>query len=175
MLEGVPGDENIPHDRRSSHPGGRRSGRGRGSADWRARAVPKNEKGQTLYPRYEFFREIVDVYRSSGRTAPVFNDKHLSWNWDWAKEMVETAREMGFALMAGSCLPVTTRMPAVEMPQGAEVEEIVCVGVGGPDSYDFHCLEGIQSMVERRKGGETGVVALQAIRGVAFWAALRSR
>ena len=135
---------------------------------------PKNEKGQTLYPRYEFFREIVDVYRSSGRTAPVFNDKHLSWNWDWAKEMVETAREMGFALMAGSCLPVTTRMPAVEMPQGAEVEEIVCVGVGGPDSYDFHCLEAIQSMVERRKGGETGVVALQAIRGVAFWAALRS-
>ena len=48
---------------------------------------PKNEMGQTLYPRYEFFRRIVDVFEHSGRTAPVFNDKHLSWSWDQAKEM----------------------------------------------------------------------------------------
>jgi len=135
---------------------------------------PKNEKGQTLYPRYEFFKEIVDVFKQSGRSVPVFNDKHLSWNWDWAKEMVETSREMGFALMAGSSLPVTARMPPVEIPDGAEVEEAMCVGVGGPDGYDIHCLEAVQGMVERRKGGETGVVAIQAIRGEAFWEAMRA-
>src|SRR5579859_7483705 len=50
---------------------------------------PTNEKGQTLYPRYEFFQQVVDVYRKTGKTAPLFNDKHLSWNWDHAKEMVD--------------------------------------------------------------------------------------
>ena len=48
---------------------------------------PRNDKGQRLYPRYEFFQEIVSVFRDSGRSVPVFNDKHLSWNWEWAKEI----------------------------------------------------------------------------------------
>ena len=64
-----------------------------------------NEKGQRLYPRYELFKQIVAVYRMAGRTAPIFNDKHLAWNWAWAKEMVDIAQAMGFALMAGSSLP----------------------------------------------------------------------
>jgi hypothetical protein len=42
------------------------------------------------------------------------------------------------------------------------------------DSYDFHALEVLQCMAERRKGGETGVVALQALRGDAVWKALES-
>jgi hypothetical protein len=51
---------------------------------------PKNERGQTKYPRYEFFTSIVDVFRQSGRTVPLFSDKHLSWNWEWARKMYDT-------------------------------------------------------------------------------------
>jgi hypothetical protein len=133
---------------------------------------PRNARGQQLYPRYEFFKQIVEVFRRSGRSVPVFNDKHLSWNWEWAKEMVETSRAMGFPLMAGSSLPVTWRIPAVDVPHDAPVSEVVCVGYGGLDSYDFHGLETLQCMVERRKGGETGVVAVRALRGEAVWKAL---
>ena len=132
---------------------------------------PRNEKGQTRYPRYEFFQQIVAVFRSSGRAAPVFSDKHLSWNWDWAKEMYDTARSLGFAFMAGSSLPVTWRIPSVEMPLGTRIREAVCVGYGGVDSYDFHGLETIQCMVERRQGGESGVAWLEAFRGERFWKA----
>src|SRR5450759_5777489 len=32
---------------------------------------PRNEKGQTRYPRYEFFEEIVKVFRATGRSVPV--------------------------------------------------------------------------------------------------------
>src|SRR5262249_42788483 len=39
---------------------------------------PTNEIGQKKYPRYEFFKQVADVFRKDGRTAPVFNDKHLS-------------------------------------------------------------------------------------------------
>jgi hypothetical protein len=130
---------------------------------------PRNEKGQTLYPRYEFFQQIVEVFRASGRSVPVFNDKHLSWSWDHAKEMYDTARSMKFAFMAGSSLPVTWRIPSVEMPAGARVREALCICWGGVDSYDFHGLETIQCMVERRPGAETGVKWLQAYRGDNFW------
>jgi hypothetical protein len=132
---------------------------------------PSNEKGQHLYPRYEFFKQIVSVFRTTGQTAPVFNDKHLSWRWDWARQMYDLSREMRFAFMAGSSLPVTWRTPSLEMPLGARVREAVCVGYGGVDSYDFHALETLQCMVERREGGEPGVRWLQAYRGDAFWQA----
>ncbi len=133
---------------------------------------PTNKFGQKQYPRYEFFKQVTDVFKKDGRAVPVFNDKHLSWNFQWAKEMAETARELRFPFLAGSSLPVTWRMPSVDLPYGAEVEEVLCVAIGGVDSYDFHALEAIQCMVERRKGGETGVVALQALRGDAVWKAL---
>jgi len=131
----------------------------------------RNEKGQVQYPRYEFFKEIVKVFEASGRSVPVFNDKQLSWNWEWAKEMYDISRKMGFAFMSGSSLPVTWRTPSVEMPDGVKVTEAMCVCYGGVDSYDFHGLETIQCMVERRRGGESGVKWLEAYRGDRFWEA----
>ena len=133
----------------------------------------RNEMHQTKYPRYEFFKEIVKVFESSGRTVPVFNDKHLSWKWDWAKEMYDTSRQMKFPLMAGSSLPLTWRTPSLELPLNAKVREAVCVGYGGVDSYDFHALETLQCMVERRKGGESGVKWMQAYQGENFWKAMK--
>jgi hypothetical protein len=137
-------------------------------------SYPVNEKGQTLYPRYEFFEQTVNVFKENGRGVPVFNDKHLSWSWDWSKRMVDTAREMNFPLAAGSSVPISWRLPSVEMPLGAEVEEIVSVGNGNVDSYDFHLLETMQALVERRKGGECGVRNMHAIKGEAVWKALEA-
>jgi hypothetical protein len=134
----------------------------------------RNEKGQTLYPRYEYFKQVVDVYRASGKTAPLFNDKHLSWSWDHAQEMVNASKTMGFGLMAGSSLPVTRRQPAIDLPLGAQIEEAVGIYIGGIDGNDIHVIEALQSIVERRRGGETGVRAVQALRGESFWKALES-
>jgi hypothetical protein len=135
---------------------------------------PLNKYGQKQYPRYEFFRQVADVFQKDGRTAPVFNDKHLSWKWEWAVEMVETSRKLGFPFLAGSSLPVTWRMPSVDLPLGTAVEEMLCVAMGAVDSYDFHALETIQCMAERRRGGETGVTAVQALRGEPVWKALQA-
>ena len=135
---------------------------------------PVNKKGQKLYPRYKYFQQVVDVYQRSGRTAPLFNDKHLSWNWTWAKKMVDTSRTMGFGFMAGSSLPVSRRLPSIELPRQAEVEEAVAIAGGGIDGGDIHIIEAMQSILERRRGGETGVRAVQALRGDRFWKALES-
>lgn len=135
---------------------------------------PDNEIGQKKYPRYEFFKQVTDVFRQDGRTTPVFNDKHLSWKWEWAREMVDISRELKFPFLAGSSLPMTWRMPAIDMPRDAGIDEAMCVAIGRVDSYDFHALEVIQCMVERRQGGEQGVVALQALRGDAVWKAMEA-
>jgi hypothetical protein len=135
---------------------------------------PKSEYGQTKYPRYEFFKQVTDIFRKDGRAVPVFNDKHLSWKWEWAREMVDLSRELKFPFLAGSSLPVTWRMPSIDLPFGAAVEEMLCVAIGGVDSYDFHALETIQCMAERRRGGETGVSAVRAMRGGAVWKAMES-
>lgn len=133
-----------------------------------------NEFGQKKYPRYEFFKGVVAVFKADGEVRPMFNDKHLSWKWDWAKEMAETSRQMKFPYLAGSSLPVTYRMPALDMPYGAEVEEVMSVAMGGVDSYDFHALETIQCMAERRKGGESGVAWVESLRGDAVWSAMET-
>ena len=132
---------------------------------------PSNEKGQKLYPRYEFFKACVDVFEADGRSVPIYNDKHLSYSWDKAQEMVDDSKRLGFPMLAGSSLPVTWRLPDLELESGCEIEEALMIGVGGSDAMDYHCLEAMQCMVERRKGGETGVKSVQMIEGDAVWRA----
>jgi hypothetical protein len=132
---------------------------------------PRNDKGQTLYPRYEFFEQCVKVFRDSGRAVPVYNDKHLSYSFTKAQSMVATSKALGFPMLAGSSVPVSWRLPDIDMPLDAHVEDAVMVGVGGSDAMDFHALEGLQCMMERRKGGETGVKAVQLLDGAAVWEA----
>jgi hypothetical protein len=135
---------------------------------------PMNAKGQREYPRKRFFDEIVAVFDKSGRGVPVFNDKHLSYRWDWAKEMVDTARRMKFPLMAGSSVPLATRRPPVEFAPGAEFASAVSIHGGPVEAYDFHGLEVLQSVVEARKGGETGISSVQFLQGEALWDAAES-
>jgi hypothetical protein len=129
---------------------------------------PDNELGQKMYPRKEFFDQIVAVMKRSERFVPVFNDKHLSYRWDWGKEMYDTARKLGIPLMAGSSVPLGERRPMIELPAGAAVEEAVAIHGGGMEVYGYHGLELLQSFVEARGGGETGISRIQLLAGEAY-------
>jgi hypothetical protein len=132
---------------------------------------PRNDKGQVLYPRHEFVKQCVEVFEKDGVAVPVYNDKHLSYSFDKARWMVDASKRLKFPMLAGSSLPVTWRLPDIELPLNCEIESAVMVGYGGADVMDFHGLEALQCMVERRKGGETGVTAVQMIEGDAVWRA----
>jgi len=121
-----------------------------------------------MYPRKEFFDAIVAVMRRSDRFVPVFNDKHLSYRWDWAKGMYDDAKRLGIPLMAGSSVPLAQRLPPVEVRPDTRIEEAVSIHGGGIESYDFHALEVMQSMIECRHGGETGVSRVELLSGEAF-------
>ncbi len=132
---------------------------------------PRNEKGQILYPRYEFFQQCVDVFEKDGRVVPVYNDKHLSYSFEKAQKMVAASKRMKFPMLAGSSLPVTWRLPDMELPIGCEIQDALMVGEGESDPMDYHALEAMQCMIERRKGGETGVKSVQMLQGDAVWKA----
>jgi hypothetical protein len=132
---------------------------------------PTNDRGQILLPTYDFFQQCVQVFEDEKRAVPYFNHKQLSFSFEHAQTMVKTANRLRFPLLAGSSFPVTWRLPDVDIPLGAQVEEAVMVGVGTPGGMDFDALEALQCMLERRKGGETGVKAVQLLEGDDVWAA----
>ena len=132
---------------------------------------PRNDKGQILYPRYEFFEQCAKVFEQDGRAVPVYNDKHLSYSFEKAKAMVDTSRRLHFPMLGGSSLPVTWRLPELELPLGCHIEEALMIGEGDSDPMDFHALEAMQCMVERRGRGETGVKRVQFIEGDEVWKA----
>ncbi|MCE7989129.1 MAG: hypothetical protein DYG89_48870 [Caldilinea sp. CFX5] len=132
-----------------------------------------NEKEQHLYPRKYFMEQICGVFATSGRAVPVFNDKHLSYNWHDAKWMYDRAAKLGAPFMAGSSLPVGWRSPWLEHDRETPLQEALVVSYAGLDIYGFHALETLECMIERRVGGESGVAAVTCLEGDAVWQAAR--
>ena len=132
---------------------------------------PYNEVGQHMYPRRYMFEQICGVFASSGRSVPVFCDKHLSYNWQDAKWMYDRAKALDVPFMAGSSLPLCWRNPFIEYDLDTPLTAAIGIGYGGLESYGYHALETLQCMIERRAGGESGVIAVQCLEGDAVWQA----
>ncbi|MFH1569658.1 MAG: hypothetical protein ABIL09_16800, partial [Gemmatimonadota bacterium] len=132
------------------------------------------EKEQHLYPRRFLMEQVLGVMAASGRSVPVYNDKHLSYNWSDAKWIYDRATALGAPFMAGSSLPVCWRNPPLEHELDTPIAAAVAVGFSGLDIYGFHTLEVLQCMVERRAGGETGVAAVTCLEGEAVWQLARA-
>ena len=77
--------------------------------------------------------------------------------------MYDVSRELRIPLMAGSSVPLAARRPALEIPPGSEITEAVSIHGGGLESYDFHALEVLQSIVEARRGGEVGISRVEVV------------
>jgi hypothetical protein len=130
---------------------------------------PTNLKGQWLLPRWWIYQQVMSVFEQSKRSVPVFNDKHLSYNWDEAKWMFDKSRELNFPLTGGSSIPVYFRKPEVELDNDTPIKTSVVLGGAADEGALFHCVDVLQAFVERRKGGETGVRSVQCIRGPETW------
>lgn len=128
-----------------------------------------NLMGQKYYPRWWLYEQIIDVFEKSKRSVPVFNDKHFSTNWNEAKWMFDKSRELEFPLYGGSSIPFYYREPEIELPIDTPIKASVVAGGSRDEGGLFHPVDVLQSFVERRKGGETGVESVQCIRGEAVW------
>jgi hypothetical protein len=131
---------------------------------------PTDLKGHWLLPRWWIYQQVMQVFEESKRSVPVFNDKHLSYNWDDAKWMFDKSRELNFPLTGGSSIPTYFRKPDIELAIDTPIKNSIVVGNAADEGAIFHCIDVLQAFVDRRNGGETGVKAVQSIRGPETWA-----
>lgn len=132
---------------------------------------PRSRLGVKMYPRLNFLEQIFRVFDASNKVVPVYTDKALAYSWLDAKWIYDRSKELNVPLMAGSVLPYSWRDPVLQHPAGTKITEAVAVGYGALDSYGFHVAEILECMLERRKGGETGVASVQGLKGPAVWQA----
>ena len=130
---------------------------------------PTDLKGHWLLPRWWMYQQVIRVFERSKRSVPVFNDKHLSYNWDDAKWMFDKSRELNFPLTGGSSIPTYFRTPEIDLAVDTPIKNSIVVGGAADEGAIFHCVDVLQGFVERRKGGETGVKSVQSIRGADTW------
>ncbi len=130
---------------------------------------PTDLKGHWLLPRWWIYQQVVRVFEQSKRSVPVFNDKHLSYNWDDAKWMFDKSRELKFALSGGSSIPTYFRKPEIELAVDTPIRNSIVVGASPDEGAISHCVDVLQAFVDRRKGGETGVKSVQSVRGPETW------
>ena len=117
----------------------------------------------------DLLEPMLEVFEKDRRAVPVYWDEPLGLAQ--ARKMVEASRQLGFPVLAGSTLPMTWRLPPLELPAGSRVEQALLAGIGFGRSDRYRALETLQAMVERRRGGETGVRSVQAVAGEAVWRA----
>ena len=117
----------------------------------------------------DWLEPMARVFEEDRRAVPVYWDEPLGLAQ--ARKMVEASRQLGFPVLAGSSLPMTWRLPPLDLPAGCRVEQALMVGIGFGRSDRYRALETLQAMLERRRGGETGVRSVQALAGQAVWRA----
>ena len=130
---------------------------------------PTDLKGHWLLPRWWVYQQVVHVFEASGRSVPIFNDKHLSYNWDDAKWMFDKSRELKFPLTGGSSIPTYFRTPEIDIAAGTPIRNSIVVGAAPDEGAISHCVDVLQVFHDRRRGGETGVRSVQSIRGPEVW------
>ena len=135
---------------------------------------PRSPIGATMYPKRRVFEEVIEVFRRSGRSVPVFMDKQLTDSRADIAWIDRKARELGVPMMAGSVLPVARRDPPVDVGPNEPLTEVLALSYHTLDAYGFHALEIMQCLAERRRGAETGVRAEQSTTGLSVWKALQA-
>ncbi|MBV6430795.1 MAG: hypothetical protein IANPNBLG_00914 [Bryobacteraceae bacterium] len=130
---------------------------------------PRTPRGNFMYPRYRHFQQITRVMEEDGRVVPLFNDKYLAYEWADAQAMANRVRELKIPFMAGSTLPLTWRRPPLEFPRGIVLDEALAVSFSDLEEHAYHGIELLQAMVERRRGGETGVARIRCVEGDEVW------
>jgi len=132
-------------------------------------SYPRTPRGNFMYPRYRHFQQITRVMEEDGRVVPLFNDKYLAYEWADAQAMAGRIRALKIPFMAGSTLPLTWRRPPLEFPHGIVLDEALAVSFSDLEEHAYHGIELLQAMVERRRGGETGVAKIRCVEGDQVW------
>ena len=117
---------------------------------------PRTVQGNFMYPRWRYFRDATEVMRQDGRVIPIYQDKYFAYDWQDARRTYDIVREMNIPFQCGSTVPLSWQRPPLDIPQGARFTELLTTSYSDVEEHAYHGIELLQSMAERRAGGETG-------------------
>jgi len=129
-----------------------------------------------------FVRIALDSLPAGGAC---FTHGALANSLEQAREFATLARSRQIDLLAGTPLCITWRLPEVNLPLATPLSEALIVvqanpspGQASPPSppsslrgAELHALEGLLPVIERRRGGESGVRSIRFLEDAALWKA----
>ncbi len=130
---------------------------------------PRTPRGNVMYPRWQRFNEVTTLFQQEGKVLPVFHDKYFAYDWDDATKLYQRVKEMKIPLFSGSSLPLTWRKPALEFEQGVELNEVMALSFSDLEEHGYHAVALLQTMAEKRRGGESGVASIRCVEGEEVW------
>ena len=117
----------------------------------------------------EFLNRIALEQAAPG--AACFIHGTLANSLAGARALTDLARSRQIALLAGTPMAVTWRLPAVPIPKASTIRRAVMVVQGTAPGAELHALDGLLPILEPRAGGESGVRHLQLLEGREVWRA----
>ena len=117
--------------------------------------------------------------------AACFVHGALANNLASARKFADKAASRRIALRSGTPLSVTWRLPAMDVPMGTPLTEALIVVQVNPLSIqatppsppatlagaELQALDGLLPVVERRRGGESGIRSVRFLEGKGLWRA----
>ena len=88
-----------------------------------------------------------------------------------ARTFAALAAARQVTLASGTALPTTWRLPQMDLPPQARVDEALIVVQGASPLAELHALDGLLPVLERRAGGERGVRQVKFLSGRELWRA----
>lgn len=114
---------------------------------------------------------LTAVLRSATPGTPCFIFGALAPDLATARTFATLAAARQITLATGTFLPVTWRLPQVDLPANAPVDEALIVVQGASPLAELHALDGLLPVLERRAGGERGVRRVKFLAGQDLWRA----
>ena len=93
----------------------------------------------------------------------------LSNSLGQAREALRLAASRNIAVLAGTPLAVTWRLPEVDLVPDTLLHEALIVVQGSSPGAELHALDGLLPVLEKRRGGEGGVSRVRFLEGQELW------
>ncbi|MDF2671041.1 MAG: hypothetical protein K0R67_3347, partial [Paenibacillus sp.] len=134
---------------------------------------PEDERQRKHYPRRRLLEETLEVFDELAICIPIFSDKFLSYQIEDTVWMYEQLKKRSIPFMGGSSIPHTPHVPSYDAKLLESAQELLVVSYSTAiEAYGYHALEVMQSLAERRSGGETGIRAIRTMEGPSVWEAM---
>ncbi|MBI5800298.1 MAG: hypothetical protein HZA92_06160 [Verrucomicrobia bacterium] len=115
--------------------------------------------------------QLTAALTHAKRGASCFVFGALAANLAAARTFAALAAARQVTLASGTVLPTTWRLPQIDLPPQARVDEALIVVQGASPLAELHALDGLLPVLERRAGGERGVRQVKFLSGRELWRA----